>query len=245
MAVERIALTLSIGGGIAGFGPAPNIAASLFLPPDGGRPRALAFCLHGGGYSRRYFDIEALGQAGYSMARYMADRGVAVATIDCLGGGDSSRAESANAIVWQTLAPAHHAALLHLRSCLAAGAVLPMLPAVPTVGIGHSLGGMLFALHQATERSFDKLAALGWSNLGLNLPPEALVPIPDATGEYFRSSPALRRQFHLNDVPADILESEAEQENLGVAASLAAQAADSAAAAEISGTKDGSQEMWK
>jgi alpha-beta hydrolase superfamily lysophospholipase len=235
MSVEPVETRLAVAD-LEGFGFAPAIAASLFLPAC--RPRALAFCLHGGGYSRKYFDIRVAGRSDYSMGAHLALRGVAVLAIDSLGSGESAKAEDPDAIVWQTLARVHHAASRDMIGMVASVGratgrfELPPDSALPIVGIGHSLGGMLLATQQATYRSFGRLAVLGWSNLGLNLPPSALIPIPDATGKYFHSSPELRRAFHLDDVPPAVLAAEAERESLPVAAALAAQAADRAAIRE-------------
>jgi hypothetical protein len=228
-------ITLSLPAGeISGFGPDPIVAASLFLPAsiDADVPCTIALCLHGGGYSRTYFDIAVPDRSGYSMARHLAGRGIMTVTIDALGTADSSAAKDPDAITWQNLAQAHHTAFNFLLADLRRGALMPDLPPlrrIATVGIGHSLGGMSLTAQQATHGTFDRLAVLGWSNLGLNLPPEATKPIVDASGRYFRSSPALRREFHLPDVPPDVLACPAERENQPVAAALAAQASDRSA----------------
>ncbi len=232
---DPIPITLPVGD-IAGFGEAPTLSAWLFVPPtlDPAQPQQLTVCIHGGGYSKRYFHIDAAGVEGYSMARHFADRGIIVMAIDCLGSGESAQAEAAGNIVWETLAHAHHNAVTHLLGALAAGTLAPPIPALPhlsTIGIGHSLGGMLVALQQARYRSFDRIAVLGWSNLGINLPADARIATLDVTGTYAFGSKALRREFHMADVPAEVLATTAERENLPVSLALAAQAADRAAVA--------------
>jgi alpha-beta hydrolase superfamily lysophospholipase len=218
-------------GGIDGFGPAPTVAGWLFAPRDRGpgEIRRVAFCIHGGGYDKRYFHVEVPGRDDYSQCRYFADRGVIAVTIDCLGTGESSRAERAEFVTSQRLASAHHLAAGQLVAGLKAGTLVPELPPLPHIaltGIGHSLGGSLTIVQQAAHRSFDRVAILGWSNLGLNLDPRVLKPVFDPSGTYAYSSPELRRAFHMSDVPADVLDCPAEQEVSPVSLTLAAEAAD-------------------
>jgi hypothetical protein len=218
-------------GGIEGFGPAPSVSGWLFAPQglDSANVRQVAFCIHGGGYDKRYFHIEAPGRDGYSLCRHFADRGVIAVTIDCLGTGESSRAEHAKFVTSQNLAKAHHIAAGQLAAGLRAGTLVPGLPPLPQIvlsGIGHSLGGLLTIVQQAAYQSFDRVAILGWSNLGLNLDPRVLKPVFDPTGTYAYSSPELRRAFHMSDVPADVLDCPTEREVSPVSLTLAAEAAD-------------------
>ena len=132
-------------------------------------------------------------------------------------------------MIWQSLTQAHHAAVAALFAGLKKGELVAGLPALPNssmIGIGHSLGGMQIALQQATRASFDRVAILGWSNLGMNLPPEATKPDIDPSGGWAYGSAALRREFHLADVPARVLASAAERQNHPVSLALAAQAFD-------------------
>ena len=214
-------------GGIDGFGPAPAVSGWLFAPRDldPAKIRHVAFCIHGGGYDKRYFHIEAPGRDGYSLCRHFADRGVIAVTIDCLGTGESSQAERAEFVTSRRLAKAHHVVATQLMAWIKAGRLTPELPPLPHIaltGIGHSLGGLLTIVQQAAHRSFDRVAILGWSNLGLNLDPAVLKPVFDPTGTYAYSSPELRRAFHLSDVPADVLDCPAEREVFPVSLSLAA-----------------------
>ena len=228
-----LSITLRVGE-IAGFGPEPIVAAWLFVPEklDPAVLQTVAFCIHGGGYSKRYFHIDEGDVRGYSMARHFAERGIITVAIDCLGTGESSRAESASHIVSANLTPAHNNAARHLLAGLEAGTLTPELPALSNLtafGVGHSLGGMLLALQQARHKTFPRVAVLGWSNLGINLPPDALKPTFDDTGTYAFSSAALRREFHMPDIPATVLATTAERENLPVSLALAREASDRAA----------------
>jgi hypothetical protein len=226
----RLSIALPLSG-IEGFGEKPSVAAWVFLPRtlEPGAVQPVALCLHGGGYDKRYFHIEAAGHDGYSMCRYFADRGVIAIGIDCLGNADSSPAEAADRITSRTLANAHALAAGAIADHLRQGTLDPEIPALPRLtyaGIGHSLGGMLVTVQQALHRSFDRVAILGWSQIGLALPPEALKPVFDSTGTYAYSSPALRKAFHLADVPAGVLACPAETEVRPVSLTLAAEASD-------------------
>jgi pimeloyl-ACP methyl ester carboxylesterase len=227
---RHLSIALPVSG-IEGFGENPTIAAWVFLPPkrDPDAVQPVAFCLHGGGYDKRYYHIEATGHDTYSMCRYFADRGIIAITVDCLGTADSSAADTADRVTSQTLAKAHAIAAKVVADRLRSGTLDPGIPALPRItyaGIGHSLGGMLLTVQQALHRSFDRVAILGWSNIGLALAPEALRPVFDATGTYAYSSPALRKAFHLADVPADLLQCPAETEVRPVSLTLAVEAAD-------------------
>jgi hypothetical protein len=217
--------------GIDGFGSAPVVSGWLFSPRDldPREIRHVALCVHGGGYDKRYFHIQAPGRDDYSLCRHFADRGVIAVTIDCLGTGESSLAEGAQFVTSQRLARAHHMVGAQLMAGLKAGTLSPEIPPLPHItltGIGHSLGGLLTIVQQAAHHSFDRVAILGWSNLGLNLDPRVLRPVLDPSGTYAYSSPELRRAFHLADVPADVLDCPAEQEVFPVSLTLAAEAAD-------------------
>ena len=225
-----IPLRLPVGD-IAGFGPSPAVAGWLFAPRkvDPNQVQQVAFCIHGGGYDKRYYHIDAPGHDDYSMCRHFADRGVIAITIDWLGTSESSRAEAAENITAETLDKAHHAAGLKLIEGLKRGSIaaaIPPLPKVGLAGIGHSMGGMFVTLQQAHYRSFDRITVLGWSNLGLNLPQSALQAVLDETGKYAYSSPELRREFHMADVPPAVLDCPAERETMPVSLTLAAQTRD-------------------
>src|SRR5262249_25757908 len=149
----------------------PTVSAWLVVPDklDRAEPQTVAFCIHGGGYSKRYFHIDEGGIEGYSMARHFAERGIITVAIDCLGSGESSQAETPSPIRSANLTPAHHNAAQHLLAGLQAGTLaadIPALPHLTAFGVGHSLGGMLLALQQARHRTFPRVAVLGWSNLG-------------------------------------------------------------------------------
>jgi pimeloyl-ACP methyl ester carboxylesterase len=182
--------------------------------------RPLLFCIPGGTYNHRYWDLQVAGES-YSFAEHMTTRGYEVVAIDNLGTGASSR-------------PSRRAGLAELAGA-AASAVESIRrerpPGRPVVGIGHSMGGYTLVTQQALHRSFDAIAVLG-TTIG----PSTMIPIPDdvlesarqgqaarveladATephipGDYVPDSrdPAVMPMFHLTDVPRHVLDADAAQ----------------------------------
>ncbi len=87
-----------------------HLAATLHLP-DGmdTTPRHLVFAIHGGGYTRAYWDT-SFADDSYSFARFFTGRGKVVLTIDMLGMGQSSRPEPESRLSFARIAAAHAAA---------------------------------------------------------------------------------------------------------------------------------------
>ena len=149
--------------------------AEVFVPPFealviDGEP-VVAFCLAGGGFSRRYFDLDVPAECGaYSMARDLAARGVIVVTCDPLGIGASDRPTDVSALTPDLLADvqAHVTATVldALANGTAADALSP-LPRVRAVGVGHSAGALLTTYQQARHRQFAAVALLGFAGQGL------------------------------------------------------------------------------
>ena len=137
--------------------PGLEIAADLYLPAR--EPRAAFFCFPGGGLDRRYFDLPAPGR---SFARALSAQGFAVATLDPLGWGESSRPRDGFALVPEALAAANARAVETLARELEA-----RWPGLPRIGAGHSLGALLAIVQQAEHESFAALALLGVSTRGL------------------------------------------------------------------------------
>jgi hypothetical protein len=130
----------------------------------------LLCCLAGGKCSTGYFDLQVEGYLDYSMADYLAARGFIVAAFDHLGIGSSS---SVNDIFLVTPGLASvvndhaHRAVAH---AIMSGTLVPGLSSLPnlvSIGIGHSMGGMLLGVQQARYDSFAAVAILGH---GVGLP---------------------------------------------------------------------------
>jgi pimeloyl-ACP methyl ester carboxylesterase len=153
-----------------------QVVADLFVPTDVDADAALWCCVPGGGMSRAYFDLDVPPAAGeYSMARYAADRGQVVLTIDPPGIGGSDAPDDAYQLTPGSLADTLDHVVVEVRTRLAEGALdgAPPISCGETVGIGHSAGALLVACQQGRRRTYDAVALLGFSNRGL---PSVLTP---------------------------------------------------------------------
>ena len=154
------------------------IAADVFLPPPGTAPQPLAFCcLAGGGMSRAYWDLRVAGDDTYSFARWSAERGFPVITVDHLGVGDSTLRDGACApLIGDVIATEDAAFRLVCDELRKTGLGAGPIPDLRTVGVGHSMGAVLMVRQQAVYRSHEAIALLGFSTKGLpdQLPPEVL-----------------------------------------------------------------------
>jgi pimeloyl-ACP methyl ester carboxylesterase len=128
-----------------------RVAIDLHTPAH--PPKALLFCLAGGGANRRYFDLGDASDRDSSFAARMTAAGFAVAAADVPGVGDSEVPPDAGFFTPRAAAAALHTALSHLQ------------PGVPIIGVGHSMGGMLIVLQQGRFADFAGVALLG-SNAG-------------------------------------------------------------------------------
>ena len=128
-------------------------------------------CLAGGPVTRRYWDLDVPGADGsYSFARTMAAKGHYVVLTDHLGIGDSSKPDPMELTV-EVMAAASHETFTN---------VLATLPALPAVGVGHSMGAMLTAIQQAHHHTYRAIALTGFTNAGLpDFVPPDLVPFID------------------------------------------------------------------
>ncbi len=153
--------------------PDAHIVATVIVPdePPGGHPsRILAVCFPGGGYSRRYWDIDWPG--GYSQAAFHASRGWTVVAIDHLGVGDSTVADE-SALPFEVLAAANDAAVRRIRAGLTTGTLVDGLEPVAAdrvIALGQSMGGCVSIVMQATHRTCDALGVLGYSAIHTVLP---------------------------------------------------------------------------
>jgi pimeloyl-ACP methyl ester carboxylesterase len=184
----------------AGLGEPIQIAATLHLPDDMPQGRLhLIFALHGGGYSRIYWN-PPFADESYSFARWFTDRGKAVLTIDMLGMGQSSRPEPESRLSPAIIAAAHADALAQV--------VAKLDRPLDVTGIGHSMGGMMIIAQAAAHPAFERVAVLGWANepmvlgdtdvatLQAGLIPSGYLPTPREP---------MRTLFYWPDVPMDLI----------------------------------------
>jgi pimeloyl-ACP methyl ester carboxylesterase len=145
-----------------------EVAVEVFVPQEP-LPVALV-CLPGGAMTRRYFDLRAPGDISFSFARQMAAHGFISVLIDHLGVGESSRPADGFALTVDVVNRANAHATAEIVRRLHDGTAVPMvppLPALPTIGIGHSMGAMFTVLQQAEFRQHRAIGVLGFSTRGL------------------------------------------------------------------------------
>ncbi|HEY1990265.1 MAG TPA: alpha/beta hydrolase [Acidimicrobiales bacterium] len=153
-----------------------QVVADLFVPTAIDPGAALWCCVPGGGMNRAYFDLDVPTGAGdYSMARFAADRGQVVLSIDPPGIGASDVPDDGYQLTPGSLAGTLDHVVAEVRRRLAEGALdgVPPTSGGATVGIGHSAGALLVACQQGRSRPYDAVALLGFSNRGL---PSVLTP---------------------------------------------------------------------
>lgn len=171
------------------------------------------FAWPGGGYNRRYYDLQLPGRSGYSQADFHVAKGSIFVACDHIGVGDSSVPEGAfnhsdiariNAHVARTII-----AGLQDGSLISA---LPALPGLFPVAMGQSYGGLLLTHLQAEHAVFKGVAMLGWSGICTqvkdvsgqgNVAPPADLEGTDALRDGLHHP--YRRSFHFDDVPEDIV----------------------------------------
>jgi pimeloyl-ACP methyl ester carboxylesterase len=204
----------------AGLDEAVTIAASLFVP-DTLPPGAidLLVCLHGGTYSRFYWHAEIDGFPGYSFAARFAGAGRVVLTLDALGMGESSQPTREELLSPRIAAEAHHGALAAILAGIRAGdfGVGIADRAIRITGIGHSMGGMLTIVQQAGFASFDRVAILGWTNIGLAMSDETRAALDAGTvssGYVAANRAEMQGYFHAADVPAAVIAADDARQSL-------------------------------
>lgn len=158
---------------VAGLGERAEMAVTIHLPdpaalPD--RPVAIFAC-PGGGYSRRYFDLQLAGHEGYSEAKWHASRGTIHVAIDHVGVGESTVPDLSK-ISFQTLAATHDACVRQVLEALRSGTLATGFPKTApfSVGMGQSMGGGVSILTQGRFATFDAIAPCGVSAIHTALP---------------------------------------------------------------------------
>jgi pimeloyl-ACP methyl ester carboxylesterase len=212
-------LRIAISGG-------RHIAVTAVLPDPRRFGGAVIFASPGGGYSRRYWDLQLAGHQKYSEAEHHAAEGRVFIAYDHLGVGESSH-DDLDSVSIEDIARANHEAVAQVEARLRKGTLHEAFPAVPRaamIGIGQSMGGGVSIIMQARHRSFAAVAVLGYSAIHTVLPqrePEHVERGKAAYG-FGRSAPAdmlsvaeasaqvidFVYPFHWEDVPRDLLEAD-------------------------------------
>jgi hypothetical protein len=164
--------------------PAPKIAVEIYWHEtaiDIAAPLAFV-CLPGGSINRAYYDLGSDPQPSFSFARDMAVRGMITLSVDHLGVGESSRPADGFALTPDLIVAANAHVTRQAVKGLMAGTLVPSLPPLPaltTIGVGHSMGSLLTVMQHAHDPIHTALVLLGFSNAGLidHLPEPARVLI--------------------------------------------------------------------
>jgi pimeloyl-ACP methyl ester carboxylesterase len=193
----------------------PAALAATHYPARGRAAGAVLVCVPGGTYNRDYWDLKVAGREGYSFAEFAAENGYDVVTIDPLGTGESTK-------------PVRDFGFADIAASLAhAVSELPALTGdLPAVAVAHSLGGYVAITQQALFSSYTALAILGCTNqhvAPLNLDaafiergatPQGRAKLAEMIlsslpQPYFEGPREyLQSWFHLDDVPADVIEAD-------------------------------------
>jgi pimeloyl-ACP methyl ester carboxylesterase len=164
-------LKLPSGLHLPGEGPL-DLAAEIFWPDrlDSEKPVASYFCLPGGSINRHYYNLRAEGDDSFSFAAMMARHGAITITVDHLGVGDSDKPRDGFLLTPDRLSQANANAAAKVLAALREGSLIEGLPPLGnliSIGVGHSMGGMLTVLQQALEHQHDALLLMGFANGGL------------------------------------------------------------------------------
>lgn len=151
-----------------------EVAVDIFIPAQPAKPAIVYFCLPGSGQTKDYFHLDVRTEddvahsIDFSFARQMAARGAITVSIDHLGVGRSSRPLDGFALTPDIMVAAIAHVVDTLKAELRAGTVDASLPATElrSIGVGHSMGGLLTILTQAERRCYDALVILGYSGTG-------------------------------------------------------------------------------
>ena len=164
-------LKIPSGLDLAGEGPL-DLAVELFWPDrvDPSGPVVSYFCLPGGSINRHYYNLQAPGDDSFSFAAMMANQGAITFAVDHLGVGDSDKPHDGFLLTPDRLAQANANVARKVLGGMREGSLVEGLPALKhlvSIGVGHSMGGMLTVLQQALARQHDGLLLMGFANAGM------------------------------------------------------------------------------
>jgi pimeloyl-ACP methyl ester carboxylesterase len=189
--LRRHRLLIDAGVSLDGV-PAPKIAVEVCWHEtaiDIATPLAFV-CLPGGSINRHYYDLGLDAQSSFSFARHMAEQGMITLSVDHLGVGESTRPADGFALTPDLIVAANAHVTRQAVKGLMAGTLapdLPPLPALATIGVGHSMGSLLTVMQHAHDPIHTALVLLGFSNAGLidhlSEPARVLIGAPETIPE--------------------------------------------------------------
>ena len=212
--MQRVELRIDVAG-VTELAGEQIIAVTVCLPDPERLPSRpiVAFCWPGGGYSRGYYDIRFEGFAGYSQAERHAERGIVTVACDHLGVGDSSEPDRSQ-LSYANATRIKAAVVDEVVRRLATGDLRSGYPQIADpllIGMGQSYGGMLLVIQQGRLRTFDGIAILGFSAIGMERPAPPGGGTSSTGGRVPASEAMTDRQimqyfFHWEDVPQAMID---------------------------------------
>jgi pimeloyl-ACP methyl ester carboxylesterase len=191
-----------------------EVAATVVTPTEPLEFNGIVmFGYPGGGYSRRYYDVDSTTGAdqlsGYSQALFHASQGAVFVACDHLGVGDSDI--PSQPIDFTSVAKANAAASAAILDTLRAGTYArgaAQLDISSAVAMGQSFGGFLLTIAQADNPVFDGVAFLGWSGIQTISPYPSGVQSEKLKASHEDGSVAANpraKSFHYQDVEPTIV----------------------------------------
>jgi pimeloyl-ACP methyl ester carboxylesterase len=186
-------IRLPVGPHLPG-GEGNEVIVEVHLPEVLSQDARLFFCIPGGGMTRRYFDLDGGDGTHFSFMRAMVGAGHAVALVDPVGVGESTKPNDAFALNSAVVAELNHRALAALRKEVVGGVSLG---SMPIVGAGHSAGALLTILQQANFSDFDAIVLVGFGSDGLPniLPPDYVKAAEEADFDRVQIVEMARKMF--------------------------------------------------
>ena len=175
-------------------------SSTVVLPDEIPEHVTVIFAFPGGGYCRRYYDIQ-FPAGGYSQAEFHASRGAVFVACDHPGVGDSTIPDAY--LDHDGIARINNDTVADVMRRLEAGTDSQPIRVDKVIGLGQSYGGLLLTVMQANHRTFDGVGLLGWSGIHtvVNVSMES---DPLAFGGDGLQSP-LRNAWFWEDVPDEIV----------------------------------------
>jgi pimeloyl-ACP methyl ester carboxylesterase len=156
---------------VVDIGEPAHTAATVYLP-DGplADPAVVCFAFPGGGYSRRYFALDATGYEPGGQAAYHTERGWIFVACDHLGFGDSTVPEI-DRLDYDNIALGNLVTVQTVLAKLGDGELGHQAVREPvSLGIGQSMGGCFTLVLQGRHAPFEGIAVLGFSAIHTIVP---------------------------------------------------------------------------
>lgn len=217
--MQKVEVNLDVTDAV-GTGEHLQVAATVVMPEAAARRQPVVlFAFPGGGYNRRYYDLQLQEGPDYSQAEYHAREGFVFVAIDHLGVGDSSIPQQP--LDYEAVARANNSAARQILDRLTRGTLgdgIAPLETTAAIAIAQSFGGFMLIIAQGIDPCFDGVAVLGWSAIQTIPPWPEEMSAEDVFGLRGGNglTHPLRERFHLEDVPDSIVIADMTKEGPGI-----------------------------